>query len=148
LKVLLIKDVKSLGKIGEVKEVKDGYGKNFLIAKGFAKHATTEILTQHAADEAQKAKDLADEITTLKALAMKLDKAEIIITKPLGDNGHLFGSITKDEVAHALLEQHSIEIDKKHIIDKVAIKTVGEHELDLKLGHGIHATLHVDIQGE
>ncbi|DAB30180.1 MAG TPA: 50S ribosomal protein L9 [Sulfurimonas sp. UBA12504] len=148
MKVLLIKDVKSLGKIGEVKEVKDGYGKNFLIAKGFAKHATTEILTQHAADEAQKAKDLADEITTLKALAMKLDKAEIIITKPLGDNGHLFGSITKDEVAHALLEQHSIEIDKKHIIDKVAIKTVGEHELDLKLGHGIHATLHVDIQGE
>ncbi|MDD5203572.1 MAG: 50S ribosomal L9 C-terminal domain-containing protein, partial [Sulfurimonas sp.] len=75
-------------------------------------------------------------------------KAEIIITKPIGDNGHLFGSITKDEVAHALLEQHGIEIDKKHIIDKVAIKTVGEHELDLKLGHGIHATLHVDIQGE
>jgi large subunit ribosomal protein L9 len=148
LKVLLTKDVKSLGKVGEVKEVKDGYGKNFLIAKGFAKHATTEILAQHAADEAQKAKDLADEITTLKALAVKLDKAEIIITKPIGDNGHLFGSITKDEVAHALLEQHGIEIDKKHIIDKVAIKTVGEHELDLKLGHGIHATLHVDIQGE
>jgi large subunit ribosomal protein L9 len=148
LKVLLIKDVKSLGKVGEVKEVKDGYGKNFLIAKGFAKHATTEILAQHAADEAQKAKDLADEITLLKELAQKLDKAEIIITKPLGDNGHLFGSITKDEVAHALLEQHSIEIDKKHITDKVTIKTVGEHELDLKLGHGIHAVLHVDIQGE
>jgi len=148
LKVLLTKDVKSLGKVGEVKEVKDGYGKNFLIAKGFAKHATTEILAQHAADEAQKAKDLADEITLLKELAQKLDKAEIIITKPIGDNGHLFGSITKDEVAHALLEQHGIEIDKKHIIDKVAIKTVGEHELDLKLGHGIHATLHVDIQGE
>ena len=148
MKVLLTKDVKSLGKVGEVKEVKDGYGKNFLIAKGFAKHATTEILAQHAADEAQKAKDLADEITLLKELAQKLDKAEIIITKPIGDNGHLFGSITKDEVAHALLEQHGIEIDKKHIIDKVAIKTVGEHELDLKLGHGIHATLHVDIQGE
>ncbi|MDD2789429.1 MAG: 50S ribosomal protein L9 [Sulfurimonas sp.] len=148
MKVLLIKDVKSLGKIGEVKEVKDGYGKNFLIAKGFAKHATTEILAQHAADEAQNAKDLADEITLLKELAQKLDKAEIIITKPLGDNGHLFGSITKDEVAQALLEQHNIEIDKKHITDKVAIKTVGEHELDLKLGHGIHAVLHVDIQGE
>lgn len=148
MKVLLIKDVKSLGKAGEVKEVKDGYGKNFLIGKGFAKHATTEILAQHAADEAQQAKDLADEIETFKDLAKKLDKAEIIITKPLGENGHLFGSITKDEVAHALLEQHGIEIDKKHIIDKISIKTVGEHELDLKLGHGIHATLHVDIQGE
>ena len=51
MKVLLIKDVKSLGKKGEVKEVKDGYGKNFLIGKGFARHATPEILEQHAQDE-------------------------------------------------------------------------------------------------
>lgn len=148
MKVLLIKDVKSLGKAGEVKEVKDGYGKNFLIGKGFAKHATQEILTQHKADEEQKALDLADEISKLKEIAKELDKAEIIITKKLGKNGHLFGAITKDEVAHALLEQHKIEIDKKHITDKVAIKTIGEHELDLKLGHGLHAKLHVDVQGE
>jgi len=148
VKVLLVKDVKSLGKVGEVKEVKDGYGKNFLIGKGFAKHATPEILAQHKADEIQKASDLEDEISTLKDIAKKLDKAEIIITKKLGKNGHLFGAITKDEVANALKDQHKIEIDKKHITDKVAIKTIGEHDLDLKLGHGIHATLHVDVQGE
>jgi len=148
MKVLLIKDVKSLGKAGEVKEVKDGYGKNFLIGKGFAKHATEEIIAQHKADEAKKAADEATEIEKLKAMSVKLDKAEIIITKKLGQNGHLFGAITKDEVANALLDQHKIEIDKKHITDKVAIKTVGEHNLDLKLGHGIHATLHVDVQGE
>ena len=148
MKVLLIKDVKSLGKAGEVKEVKDGYGKNFLIGKGFAKHATPEILAEHAEEEKQKAQDLADEIASLKDMAAKLDKAEIIITKKVGDNGHLFGSITKDEVAQALLEQHNIEIDKKHITDKVAIKEIGEHDLDLKLGHGIHAKLHVDVQGE
>jgi len=148
MKVLLIKDVKSLGKAGEVKEVKDGYGKNFLIGKGFAKHATPEILEQHAADEAKKAQDLLDEIASLKATAEKLEKAEIIITKKVGDNGHLFGAITKDEVVVALKEEHNIEIDKKHITDKTAIKTIGEHELDLKLGHGIHAKLHVDIQGE
>lgn len=148
MKVLLIKDVKSLGKAGEVKEVKDGYGKNFLIGKGFAKQATEEIIAQHKEDEKQAAADLAAEIASLKQLASKLDKAEIIITKKLGQNGHLFGAITKDEVASALLEQHKIEIDKKHITDKVAIKTVGEHDLDLKLGHAIHATLHVDVQGE
>jgi len=148
MKVLLIKDVKTLGKAGEVKEVKDGYGKNFLIGKGFAKHATDEIIAQHKADEIQAAQDLEKEIAILKDMAVKLDKAEIVITKKLGQNGHLFGSITKDEVAHALLEQHTIEIDKRHITDKVAIKTVGEHDLDLKLGHGIHATLHVDVQGE
>jgi large subunit ribosomal protein L9 len=148
MKVLLIKDVKSLGKSGEVKEVKDGYGKNFLIGKGFAKHATAEILEQHKEEALQNAANEASEIASLKVLATKLDKAEIVITKKLGQNGHLFGSITKDEVAHALLEQHKIEIDKKHITDKLSIKTVGEHDLDLKLGHGIHATLHVDVQGE
>jgi len=148
MKILLIKDVKTLGKAGEVKEVKDGYGQNFLIAKGFAKHATTEILAQHKEDERVAAENLSKEIILLKELATKLDKAKILISKKLGQNGHLFGSITKDEVAHALLEQHNVEIDKKHITDKLSIKTVGKHDLDLKLGHGIHATLHVDVVGE
>jgi large subunit ribosomal protein L9 len=148
VKVLLIKDVKSLGKAGEVKEVKDGYGKNFLIGKGFAKHATEEILKQHAADEEKKAQDLKDEIKHFQDIVVRLDKAEVVITKKVGENGHLFGAITKDEVAQALKEQHNIEIDKKHITDKTAIKTIGEHELDLKLGHGIHATLHIDVVGE
>ncbi len=148
MKVLLIKDVKSLGKKGEVKEVKDGYGKNFLIGKGFARHATPEILAQHEQDELIVAQNLEKEVNKLKEIAKKLDKAEIIITKKLGQNGHLFGSVTKDEIATALKEQHNIEIDKKHINEKSAIKTVGEHDLDFKLGHGLHATLHVDVQGE
>jgi len=148
MKVLLIKDVKSLGKAGEVKEVKDGYGKNFLIGKGFAKPASSEVLEEHAKEQLEKEKALAQEIAELKVLAQKLDKCEIVITKKMGDNGHLFGSITKDEVAHALLEQHNIEIDKKHINEKLNIKTVGEHNLDFKLGHGLHATLHVDVVGE
>ena len=148
MKVLLIKAVKSLGKSGEVKEVKDGYGKNFLIGKGFARHATPEILAQHAQDELIVAENLEKEVNQLKDIAKQLDKCEIIITKKLGQNGHLFGSVTKDEVAVALKQQHGIEIDKKHINEKSAIKTVGEHDLDFKLGHGLHATLHVDVQGE
>jgi large subunit ribosomal protein L9 len=148
MKVLLIKDVKSLGKRGEVKEVKDGYGKNFLIGKGFARHATPEILEQHAKEELIVAQNLEKEVNALKEIAKKLDKAEVIITKKLGQNGHLFGAVTKEEIALALKEQHGIEIDKKHINEKSAIKTVGEHDLDFKLGHGLHATLHVDVQGE
>jgi len=148
MKVLLIKDVKSLGKAGEIKEVKDGYGQNFLIKKGFAKHATEEVIAEYNAKKAQEEAKLAKEIESLKELAKKLDKAEIVITKKLGQNGHLFGAITKDEIAHALKEQHGIEIDKKHIADKANIKTIGEHELDFKLGHGLHAKLHVDVQGE
>nr|WP_321265993.1 50S ribosomal protein L9 [uncultured Sulfurimonas sp.] len=148
MKVLLIKDVKSLGKKGEVKEVKDGYGKNFLIGKGFARQATPEILAQHAKDELIVAENLQKEVDALKKVASQLDKCEIIITKKLGQNGSIFGSVTKDEIASALQEQHNIEIDKKHINEKMTIKTVGEHDLDFKLGHGLHATLHVDVQGE
>ena len=148
MKVLLIKDVKSLGQTGEVKEVKPGYGQNFLIKKGFAKPATPEIIAEHEAELKRKAQEEAAEIARLKEIAEKLDKLEVIITKKVGNNGHLFGAITKEEVANALKEQHGIEIDKKHITDKTAIKTIGEHDLDLKLGHGIHAKLHVDVQGE
>ncbi len=148
MKVLLIKDVKSLGKAGEVKEVKDGYGKNFLIGKGFAKHATTDVLEEHEKAEKRKVAKEASEIKDLKQLAEILEKIEIVITKKLGQNGHLFGAITKEEVIEALINQHNIKLDKKHITDRVAIKTVGEHDLDFKLGHGLHATLHVDVVGE
>ena len=148
MKVLLTKDVKDLGKAGEVHEVKDGYGKNFLIGKGLAVHATQEVLAKHAAQERKRKADEAQEIEDLKALAAKLDKLEIIITKKLGNNNHLFGAVTKDEIAHALLAQHNIEIDKKHIVSKENIKTIGEHDIDFKLGHGLHATLHVDVVGE
>ncbi|MBU0633386.1 50S ribosomal protein L9 [bacterium] len=148
MKVLLTKDVKGLGKAGEIKEVKDGYGQNFLIGKGFAKQATNEVLARHAAQERKRQEDEAQEIAELKALAVKLDKLEIVITKKLGQNNHLFGAVTKDEIAHALQEQHAVVIDKKHIVSKENIKTIGEHDIDFKLGHGLHATLHVDVVGE
>lgn len=146
--VLLIKDVKGLGKAGEVKEVKDGYGQNFLVGKGLAKVATNEVLKKHASVERKKAEDEALEIANLKSLAEKLDKLKVTITKKLGNTGHLFGSVTKDEIANALQEQHNIEIDKKHINHKEAIKVTGTHDLDLKLGHAMHATIHLEVIGE
>lgn len=147
MKVLLIKDVKSLGKTGEVKEVKDGYGKNFLIAKGFAKHATPEVLEAYTIEQEQKAADEAALIASLQAIKSTLEEKTVHIAKPLGDNGHLFGAVTKEEIAEAVKAQHNIEIDKKHIEHKKPIKSVGKHDLDLKLGHGIHGTLHIDVQG-
>lgn len=148
MKVLLIKDVKGLGKAGEVKEVKDGYGQNFLVGKGLAKVATNEVLKKHASAERKKAENEAQEVADLKELSAKLDKLKVTITKKLGNTGHLFGSVTKDEIATALKEQHAIDIDKKHINHKEAIKITGTHDLDLKLGHGMHATIHLEVIGE
>ena len=148
MKVLLIKDVKSLGKKGEIKEVKDGYGRNFLIGKGFALHATNEVLKRYEAQQKKKAKDEADEIAKLKILEKKLANLKLVIKRKLGANGSLFGAVTKDEISNELKNQHNIEIDKKTIeIDK-AIKMTGEFDTSVKLGHGIHAKLTVEIIGE
>lgn len=147
MKVLLIKDVKALGKAGEVKEVKDGYGQNFLIAKGFAKAATTEVLRKYEAEQRQKAEQLRFEMANLEALKAELAKKQVKITKPLGANGALFGGVTKDEIATALKAQTGIELDKRSFeID--TIKATGSYDISVKLGHGIHATFTLLVQGE
>ena len=148
MKVLLTKDVKGVGKSGEIKEVADGYGKNFLIGKGLALAATHEVLKKFESDQKKKAAHDAAEIERLNAIKAQLADIKVTIVKKLGNTGHLFGSVTKEEIADALSAQHGIEIDKKELDAKHGIKTTGLHDLDLKLGHGIHATLHVEIKGE
>jgi len=148
MKVLLIKDVKGLGKTGEIKEVKDGYGQNFLIGKGFAKAATNAVINQHNAQEKKKSSDEAAELERLKDVKEQLTTLTTTIAKKVGDNGHLFGSVTKDEIAHAVEDQHNISIDKKHIVHKLSMKELGEYEIDLKLGHGLHAMMKINITAQ
>lgn len=148
MKVLLTKDVKSLGKAGEIKEVADGYGKNFLIGKGLALHATTEVLNRYNAEQKKLALIEAKEIATAKELAEQLNSTKIGIKHKVGANGHLIGSVTNKEISESLEDQFSIMLDKKNISLDKKIKSVGIYEVDCKLGHSIHATLRVDIIGE
>ena len=148
MKVLLIKDVKSLGKAGEIKEVADGYGKNFLIGKGLALHATTEVLNRWKSEQKRAAENEAKEIATAKELAEKLNATKLTIKHKVGANGHLIGSVTNKEIAESLEDQFSIMLDKKNISLDKKIKSVGIYEVDCKLGHAIHASLKVDIIGE
>ncbi|MCK9162226.1 MAG: 50S ribosomal protein L9 [Arcobacter butzleri] len=148
MKVLLIKDVKSLGKAGEIKEVKDGYGQNFLIAKGFAKKATPEVMQEWKEEQARLAKLLQEEIDAAKAIAKQFENIVVKIIHKVGANGALFGSVTKDEIADELKSTHNITIDKKDINIKTAIKATGLYEVDVKLGHAIHGSLKVEIIGE
>lgn len=147
MKVLLIKDVKSLGKAGEIKEVKDGYGNNFLIGKGFAKLATPEVIRKYEANKKKEAEELRYEIENLNKLKEEIEKVKIKILKPLGANGALFGSITKDEIANALKEQHNLEIDKK-TIESDHIKTTGEHLVNIKFKHSVYVNLKIEVVGE
>uniref|UniRef100_UPI0025D57087 50S ribosomal protein L9 n=1 Tax=uncultured Campylobacter sp. TaxID=218934 RepID=UPI0025D57087 len=144
----LIKDVKALGKAGEIKEVKDGYGNNFLIGKGFAKAATPDVLRQYEAAQKRKAEELQYEIANLEKLRDELAKVSVVIKKPLGANGSLFGAVTKDEIAHELESKHRLIIDKKAIDTDGHIKSTGIYNVDVKLGHGVKAALKVQVEGE
>ena len=144
MKVLLIKDVKSLGKAGEVKEVKDGYGKNFLIGKGFAKHATTEVLEAWAKEQEELKQKEAYEIALANDLKQKIESSKFTIKHKVGANGHLIGSVTNKEIAQEL-NKFDIPIDKKQVNLDTKIKSIGIFNVDCKLSHGIHATAVIDV---
>ena len=144
MKVLLIKDVKTLGKAGEIKEVKDGYGQNFLVGKGLARQATPDVVENWKAEQAQMAQELKDELTRLTAEKITLEAATIKIEKNAAPVG-IQGSVGNADISAAIAEQLNIELDKKHINLKKALKSTGIHEIDTKLGQGIHATLKVEV---
>jgi len=148
MRVLLLKDIKGTGKVGEIKDVKDGYGKNFLISRGFALHATNEVIVNYNKEQKIKAQQEAQEVSYAKELAQKLNTTKLTIKHKVGANGHLIGSVTNKEISEVLKEEFGIDIDKKAMILKSKIKAVGIFEVDCKLGHTIHATLKVDIIGE
>jgi len=148
MKVLLIKDVKSLGVAGEIKEVKDGYGKNFLIGKGHAKQATPEVIAEWEVEQ-QRLKDvLAAEIQEANEIKEKVDSFKFTVKHKVGANGHLIGSVTNKEIQQVMYEQANIAIDKKQITLSEKIKTVGIFEVDCKLGNGIHASAKIDVIAE
>jgi large subunit ribosomal protein L9 len=144
MKVLLIKDVKSLGKTGDVKDVKDGYGKNFLIAKGFARLATPEVLKEWEAGVIIRAKNEAKDVKIANDNKEKIQSAIFTIKHKVGANGHLIGTITNKDIANEL-NAFDISIDKKQIHLRNKIKTVGIYEVDCKLGHGISAVVKIDV---
>ena len=148
MKVLLIKDVQSLGKAGEVKEVKSGYGQNFLIKKGLAKNATPEVLKEWEEEQKHLKEILEKEIEEASKIKEILSSSKFIIKHKVGANGHLIGSITNKEIASVIKEQANVEIDKKAITLKAKIKSIGTFEADCKLGHGIHASITIDVIDE
>ena len=145
MKVLLIKDVKTLGKAGEIKEVADGYGKNFLIGKGLALQATNEVIAKHNAEQKKLALKEEEEIKAAKELAEKINSTKLTIRHKVGANGQLIESVTNKEISEELEKQFSIMVDKKSIVVDNKLKTIGIYEVSCKLGHSVNATLKIDI---
>jgi large subunit ribosomal protein L9 len=146
MKVILIKDVKGLGKAGEIKEVKNGYGFNYLLPEGLADLATEGNLKQAKRFVAKRAEESAKMSEEYRTLASALsDKKVKIVSK--AENGKLFGSIGREEIAHAL-EGMGVTVDKNVIVLDKAFKEVGVFPVTADFGQGIKATFEVSIASE
>lgn len=143
--VILIKDVKGVGKAGEVVKVSDGYARNMLLPRGLATEATEgnvrNLEKQKAIQEASRQKELAE----AKELAAKLAQLKVTILTKSGEGGRLFGSITSKDIAEALTEQHKISIDKRKFVLENPIKHTGDYEIDIKIFTEVTAKLKVTV---
>jgi large subunit ribosomal protein L9 len=146
MKVILLKDVKGLGKAGDIKEVKDGYARNFLLPRKLAVVATEKAIKEFEEKKAQEEARIKAEIEEINKIKDKLESKKLVIKHKLGANGQLIGAVTNKEIAEKLKEA-GFEIDKKQI-EHVSIKAPGEYEIDIKFPHQIHAKLPLIVEGE
>ena len=144
MKVILTADVKPLGKKGDVVEVADGYGKNFLIKKGLAQAATASTIHEAAQKKASQEFHKAEEVKALKALAAELDGKSVIVKIKTGENGKVFGSVTTANVAAALVEA-GYDIDKKKI-KMENVKTLGSFPAEVRLMENVTAKITYVVQ--
>ncbi|HEX2833900.1 MAG TPA: 50S ribosomal protein L9 [Thermoanaerobaculia bacterium] len=144
MKVILTEEIRGLGTRGDVVTVKDGYARNYLIPKNLAQEATTSnlkaiehqrrkwaLLAQQERDAAQKAAD-------------RVKGVKIQIEKRVGEQGHLFGSVTANEIADALAEK-GIDVDKRRIELAAPIKNIGLHDVEVRLHRDVTATIQVEV---
>ncbi len=145
MKVILTQDVKGKGKKGQMVEVSDGYGRNYLLPRGLAKEATNSNINvmegQAASAEFRRQK----EIEEAQALSAKLKEISVELKAKAGENGKLFGSITSKDVAEALTSQHHIKIDKKKFVLPDGIKILGTTVVEIKIHAGITGKLRVNV---
>lgn len=140
MKVILLKEVKKVGKQFDVKEVADGYARNLLFPKGLAEPATESALAQLEAKREVAAKQAELDLKVTEEMVAQIDGQEIEMTAKAGDDGKLYGSITPLKIVN-LLKEKGFEIKKNQVKITEPIKEAGEHEITLELDHGLEAKI-------
>ena len=148
MKVILLQDVKPHGKIGDMVEINDGYARNFIIPKKLGVEATNANMNDLKLQKANQEKIAAQQLADAKELAAKLESIKVNVKIKTGEGGRTFGSITAKEIADALKKQHNIDIDKKKIVMKDAIKSVGSFSVNVKLHTQVNAELGIEVDSE
>ena len=145
MKVILKADIKGVGKKDEIVNASDGYARNFLFPKNLAVEANAENMSKLKAqkESTQFRKDTEKE--DAKKTSEKLTKIMVKVQVKAGENGKIFGGVSAKDISENLEKQHNIKIDKKKIDLKETIKTLGVHNVDVKLYEGVSGKIKVDV---
>ena len=148
MKVIFLQDVKGKGKKGEIKNVSDGFAKNFLLPQKMAVQATAANLNaaKGKQESIQYHKDMEED--NAKKLAEKIAQISLNISAKAGENGKLFGSVTSKELSEILKKEHGFDIDKRKFVLPDGIKSEGAYTVDIKLHPGIVAKLKVTVKAQ
>ena len=146
MKVILLEDVKSLGKKGETVNVSDGYARNMLFPKKLCVEATPKNLNDLKLQKANQAKIAQEQLDAAKAFAEELASKEIILAIKVGEGGKTFGSVSSKEIAEAAKKQFDLDIDKKKIQLPNPIRALGTTEVGVKLHPKVTASLKVTVK--
>ncbi|MDO4788775.1 MAG: 50S ribosomal protein L9 [Johnsonella sp.] len=146
MKIVLLEDVKALGKKGEIVEVSEGYARNFLLPKKKGVEANTANLNTLKLQKANAEKIAKEAFDAAKELAAKLENSSVAISIKGGKEGKTYGSVTTKEIAQAAKDQLNLDIDKKKIVLSEPIKTFGAHEVNIKLHKDVTARLVVNVR--
>jgi large subunit ribosomal protein L9 len=147
MKVILTEEIRGLGTRGDTVTVKDGYARNFLLPKNLAREATTGNMNQIEHERRKWALLAQQEKDVAQKAADKVKGVKIRIEKRVGENGHLFGSVTANEIADALAEK-GIEVDKRRIELAQPIKDAGMHDVEVRLHRDVTAHIQVEVVGQ
>jgi len=145
MKVIFLTDVRGQGKKDEMKEVSDGYARNYLIPRKLAVEATSDALNAMKLKEKAKKAQMEKDKAAAKETAKRLESLVVKVAAKGGGGGKLFGSVTSKEISDALAAQFDIAIDKNKIVQAEPIKSFGSYDVKCKLGYEVSGTIHVVV---
>lgn len=148
MQVILLEDVKTLGKKGQIVNINDGYARNFVLPKKLGIEATPKNLNDLKLQKKREEKEAAEELAKAKELALKVEEKPVKVKMKIGEGGRTFGAVSTKEIAAAAKEQLGLDIDKKKMKLDDAIKALGTYEVPVKLHREVTAKLVVKVEQE
>ena len=145
MEIVLLEDVKSLGKKGQIVKVNDGYARNYILPKKLGVEANAKNLNDLKLQQAHAEKVAKEQLEAAKELAARLEKGTVELKVKSGEGGKVFGSVSSKEIAAAVKEQYGLELDKKKIQIQEPLKTLGVHEVAVRLHKDVMAKLRVHV---